>query len=131
MSHPQYRLSASGRDCCIKCGEQHVCLVQLQAAAEVEDFVQEMKRCYRLPHGQKPDMQQWQSSRYAHRILALQAFALDNADPAEAVLAIQMVQVCTPCSMPHWEGEYKPGFIFSVLISVDILHKQAILVFLL
>ena len=68
---------------------------QPQAAAEVEEFVQEMKRCYRLPHGQKPDMQQWRSSRHAHRILALQAFALDTANSADAALAIQMVQVCT------------------------------------
>lgn len=70
----------------------------MQAAAEVEEFVQEMQRCYRLPHGQKPDMQQWRSTHHAHRILALQAFALDTANPADAALAIQMVQVCMSCS---------------------------------
>ena len=43
-------------------------------------------------------MQQWNSSRHAYRILALQAFALDTATPAEAALAIQMVQVYTPPS---------------------------------
>ena len=38
-------------------------------------------------------MQQWQSSPYGHRIMALQAFALDTANPGDVALAIQMIQV--------------------------------------
>ncbi|KAL3150657.1 hypothetical protein ABBQ32_000455 [Trebouxia sp. C0010 RCD-2024] len=64
-----------------------------KAAAEVQAFVQEMKRCYRLPYGEKPSMQQWQSGPYCDRIMAMQAFALDTTNPAEVALAIQMSQM--------------------------------------
>lgn len=104
----------------------------LQAAAEVEDFVQEMKRCYRLPYGEKPDMQQWQSSPHAHRIMAIQGFALDTANPEDLALAIQMVQVSLKQSINlsrlYDDSEYfismhlsYPGwtFHFSVIATID------------
>lgn len=64
----------------------------LQAAAEVQEFVQEVVRCQKLPEGQKPDRQQWQGS-WQQRLQAVQAFALDTADTAQSALAIQSVQV--------------------------------------
>lgn len=69
------------------------CCKCMQAAAEVQEFVQEMLRCHKLPHDQKPSLQLWHDSPHAPRLLALQAFALDRADTADSTLAIQMMQV--------------------------------------
>ena len=81
-------------------------------------------------------MQQWRSSCHAHRILALQAFALDTANPAEAALAIQMVQVCMPCSASHasgrkgnYPGRLCAGIMMSLMMCpeallVDVCRKQ-------
>lgn len=65
-----------------------------KAAAEVQEFVQEMYRCHKLPHDQKPSMQEWTDSSQSHRLSALQSFALSRADTADSTLAIQMMQAC-------------------------------------
>ena len=65
----------------------------VQAAADVQQFVQEMYRCHKLPHTQKPDLQEWRGSPHAPRLLALQSFALDRAEASDSALAIHMMQV--------------------------------------
>ncbi len=52
-----------------------------------------MYRCHKLPHDQKPSMQEWNDSSQSHRLSALQSFALSRADTADSTLAIQMMQV--------------------------------------
>lgn len=65
----------------------------MQAAADVQQFVQEMYRCHKLPHNQKPSLQEWNDSPHAPRLQALQSFALDRAEASDSTLAIQMMQV--------------------------------------
>ena len=67
----------------------------VQAAAEVQQFVQEMYRCHKLPHNQKPSLQEWNDSPHEPRLQALQSFALDRAEASDSALAIQMMQVCS------------------------------------
>ena len=70
----------------------------VQAAAEVQEFVQEIKRCDKLPYGRKPSLHEWRNSQHAHRIQALQAFALETSTPPENALAIELIQVHSM----HW-----------------------------
>lgn len=65
-----------------------------KAATELQEFAQEMLRCHKLPHDQKPSLQLWHDSPHAHWLQALQAFALDQADTADSALAIQLMQAC-------------------------------------
>lgn len=65
----------------------------VQAAAEVQKFVAEVKRCEKLPYGKKPSLHDWRTNQHAHRIQALQAFALDIATPLETAQAIELIQV--------------------------------------
>ena len=58
-----------------------------------------MYRCHKLPHDQKPSMQEWTDSSQSHRLSALQSFALSRADTADSTLAIQMMQVRLPLSV--------------------------------
>ena len=82
-----------------------VCGVLAQAEAAKQAFSQEVYKARKLPHGQKPRQEQWQTGQFAARLQALHAFALDLAQPSQLSLALESLQVglkhlslglCTP-----------------------------------
>lgn len=58
-----------------------------------------MQQARKVRHGSKPCEQQWQAGRWADRLQAVQAFALDRAQPRELALAIESLQVCAVCAL--------------------------------
>lgn len=64
-----------------------------QAEAAKQAFKQEMYTAKKLPHGQKPNEGQWRAGQYQDRLQALQAFALDLAQPSQLSLALESLQV--------------------------------------
>ena len=64
----------------------------MQAAALVQEFVDEVRRCQQLAEGEKPSAQDWEG-HLAQRFQAIQAFALEAAEDAEAAFAVQNIQV--------------------------------------
>ena len=72
----------------------------LQAAAEIQAFVDELKRCRALPREEKPSIHHWQGQQL-QRLQAVQAYALESANEAQTALAHNTIHVSSTPVLLH------------------------------
>ena len=95
----------------------------LQAAEELQDFLQQVQAAKQKPLGSKPSPASWLvGNAHSQRVLAVLAYGLDEADTAQTKLAIDTMHVSPDldaCSARCW------GSPTCVLVSGVLLRKTA------